>query len=94
MLGLEFVVPTPLVLFISVLALVAIGFTRTADTQFRMLWMALGFSEIMLAFICFVALPTIFYLTPVVDYVTPIAFSFISLFLAFGAGLLILKGKK
>ncbi len=93
MLSLTVAVPVPLVLFILTLVLVTTGFLKSSDQSVRMLWMAIGFCELLLAFICFVAMPYLFYLSPVVEYVNPVAFSLVSSFACFGCGLLILKGK-
>ncbi len=94
MLNLTVAVPVPLVLFICVLALATIGYVRTKETTTRMVWVAIGYCEVMLALVCFVGIDALFHqdLT-IVWFVVPITFSFISLLALLGSSLLMVKGK-
>lgn len=91
MLDLTVAVPIPLVLFILVLALSWCGFIKTENQPSRRFWIILGFSELMLAFICFVAIPQVSYYYSIVDLITPIAFSLISMGAALTASLFLMK---
>lgn len=97
MISLEFSVPVPTALCILTLALIAIGFVRTQHTQGQMLWLLLGFIEVLLTLICFVFTPYVLYYTGThsfLEVINPIVYSVMSLFLALGAGMLILKGTR
>lgn len=94
MLGLTVAFPLPLVLFLTTLALAIVGFVRTKDVTTRMLWLVLGFVELLLALICFVGITTLFYQdTLMVQFVVPLTFSFISSLILLGGGLLLVRGK-
>lgn len=69
-----------LALFILVLAFVWNGIINTAeDKKLRRFWTLLGFSEFILAFICYAALPALLYLTEVGSLVVTIVFSVLSM---------------
>lgn len=94
MLSLTVAVPVPLVVFISALALAIIGYVRSKDVTTRMLWVIIGFVELLLALICFVGITTLFFQDDlIVRFVVPLTFSFISLLAILGSGLLLVRGK-
>lgn len=91
MLGLTIALPIPLALFILTLALAWRGFQKSNSYNVRRFWILLGFGEIILAFICFIALPNILWLTATGTYVASILFSIISLGVALTACLFLTK---
>ncbi len=94
MLSLTVAVPVPLVVFIIALALAIIGYVRTKDVTTRMLWVIIGFVELLLALICFVGITTLFFQDDlIVRFVVPLTFSFISSLIILGSGLLLVRGK-
>lgn len=94
MLSLTVAVPVPLVVFSITLALATIGFVRTKDTVTRMLWLIIGFVELLLALICFVGVTTLYFQDDlIVRFVVPLTFSFISSLIILGSGLLLVRGK-
>ncbi len=94
MLSLTVAVPVPLVVFIIALALAVIGFVRTKDVTTRMIWLVIGFVELLLALICFVGISTLYFQdTLIVQFVVPFTFSFVSSLVILGSGLLLVRGK-
>lgn len=94
MLNLTVAVPLPLVVFSITLALATIGFVRTKDVTTRMLWLIIGFVELLLALICFVGITTLYFQDDlIVRFVVPLTFSFISSLIILGSGLLLVRGK-
>lgn len=71
---------TALVLSIIVLAFSWNGIITTAeDARMRRFWILLGFSEILLAFISFAAVPTLIYLTEYGEVVVLVIFCVVSM---------------
>lgn len=56
-----------------------IGLKKSGNTALRRFWILLGFSELLLAFICFVALPSLLYFEEYERTVIMIVFCVISL---------------
>ena len=93
MLSLGITVPLPLVLFVITLALVVVGFCRVKESTTRMAWVGIGFCEITLALLCFVAISGLYTSPVITEFAVPLAFSFISLLIMSGSSLLLIKGK-
>ncbi len=93
MLGLTVSVPLPLVLFMLVLALVWRGFIIPQTTETKRLWLVIGFTELTLAFTCFVVVPFVgyYYSVSVLELIAPLLFCVCSMGAALCAMFLLLK---
>lgn len=91
MLNQTIALPLPLVLFMLVLALAWRGFQISNTFPTRRFWILLGFGEISLSLICFVAIPQLLWLTLAGESVVSIVFSIISLGVALTACLFLVR---